>query len=388
MGEEEGHHFLAMEFLNGPTLRERLKEGLLPPLEAAHILDGLAAALDAAHAEGILHRDIKPGNVILLPDGRVKLADFGVARHFDDATLTRAGDPVGSPAYMAPEQVRGEPASPASDRWSLGVVLYEMLAGSTPFAADNVPAVLHRVAYDPAPPLPGQPREIQAVLERALAKDPAARYRSAHELAAAFRTAAQRAAAEAAPTAGRRVPSPAADRAWAGAKGGEVAAPALPRPPSRVGWWGAAAALLALLVAGLVIVSPARRSYRPPVRGHSVVRRPPAPRSLARKPGPRAAKRPVARRRRPGGPASGAAPVARRGAPAGPTARRAAPERSRRARAAAGRAGAPEAAPVPCSAPAATGGSEPGAGEPACPGGDDRAPSTAGSPAGPRRSAA
>ena len=157
VGEQEGHHFIAMEYLNGPSLRARLAGGPVAPLEAAHILASLAEALDSAHAQGILHRDVKPDNVILLPDGRVKLADFGVARQIDDATLTQAGAPIGSPAYMSPEQVRGEAASPASDLWSLGVLLYEMLAGSLPFRGQNIPSVLHQVVYDPAPPLPGAP---------------------------------------------------------------------------------------------------------------------------------------------------------------------------------------------------------------------------------------
>ncbi len=189
VGEEDGHHYIAMEYLNGPTLRARLDKGPLTHHEAARILDGVAEALDAAHAEGVLHRDIKPGNVILLPDGRVKLADFGVARRLEDATLTQAGAVVGSPAYMAPEQVRGEPGSPASDRWSLGVLLYEMLAGHPPFGGGNVAAVLHQVVYEVAPALSGVSPDLQAVIDRALAKEPSARYGSSHELSDAFQRA-------------------------------------------------------------------------------------------------------------------------------------------------------------------------------------------------------
>ena len=99
----------------------------------------IADALDAVHAQGIVHRDIKPTNVMLLPDGTAKLLDFGVARQSDDTTITSTGAIVGSPAYMAPEQVRGEPGTHSADLWALGVLLYEMLAGRPPFAGNEHP---------------------------------------------------------------------------------------------------------------------------------------------------------------------------------------------------------------------------------------------------------
>jgi tRNA A-37 threonylcarbamoyl transferase component Bud32/Flp pilus assembly protein TadD len=244
VGEDGGHHFIAMEYLEGQSLRERLGEGPLSLPEAVRILDGVAVGLDHAHAQGVLHRDIKPSNVMLLSDGRVKLADFGVARHADDPRLTQTGIPVGSPAYMAPEQVRGEPVTPASDRWSLGVLLYEMLAGHPPFTGENIPAILHQVAYHPAPRLPHVSRAVQAVLDRALAREPGRRYESAMAMAVDLKFAVGKAAASPAQRP-RAVPAP--EPALAGAKGGEVAARTLPLP-RRIGWaWVLPlAALLAL----------------------------------------------------------------------------------------------------------------------------------------------
>ena len=133
IGEEADRHFLVMEYLEGQTLRDRLAAGPLSPGEAAHVLDQIAGALDAVHAEGVTHRDIKSSNVMLLPDGRAKLMDFGVARQVDDTMVTQAGMMVGSPVYMAPELIGGAEANNASDLWSLGVLLYEMLSGKPPF---------------------------------------------------------------------------------------------------------------------------------------------------------------------------------------------------------------------------------------------------------------
>ena len=189
IGEERGQHFLVMEFLEGETLRERLNDGPLPPAEAAHILDQVASALDAVHEAGILHRDVKPSNVMLLPGGRVKLMDFGVARGSEDTLVTQAGMMVGSPAYMAPEQIAGETLGPACDVWALGVLLYEMLAGHAPFDGKNVPKVVYQVTHDDPPKIPGVSPAVQAVLKRALAKKPGARYPSARALADAYQMA-------------------------------------------------------------------------------------------------------------------------------------------------------------------------------------------------------
>jgi tRNA A-37 threonylcarbamoyl transferase component Bud32 len=197
MGEEDGVPFLVMEYLEGVTLREHLDaEGPLPPARAAEILDQVAQALDAAHAEGVLHRDIKPSNVMLVsgsahgsPAG-VKLMDFGVARQNDDTRLTRTGVMVGSPAYMAPEAVRGERPAPAADVWALGVLLYEMLAGRPPFAAETIPTVFYRILHEAPAPVPADTNPAaRRVLARALEKNPVRRFASGRELAAAFRDA-------------------------------------------------------------------------------------------------------------------------------------------------------------------------------------------------------
>jgi serine/threonine-protein kinase len=200
-GEEGDQHYLVMEFLDGITLRQRLDDiGALPVPQAADILDQVASGLDAVHAQNVVHRDIKPGNVMLLGDGRVKLMDFGVARQTDDTMVTRAGMTVGSPAYMAPEQVRGEPATAASDLWALGVLLYEMLAGRPPFAGENIPAVLYQVAHEAPAPLPDASPELDALFRRALDKEPAARFTAARDMAAAFRAAIAPAVPDTVPT--------------------------------------------------------------------------------------------------------------------------------------------------------------------------------------------
>lgn len=191
VGQAGGEHFLVMEFLDGQTLRQRLDGGSLSLLEATRILDGVAEALDAVHAQGVVHRDIKPSNVMLLPDGRVKLMDFGVARQGDDTTITQTGMIVGSPAYMSPEQVRGEENTPATDLWALGILLYEMLAGRSPFTGSNVSTVLYRVAHDQPAPVPGVAPDVQHILRRALDKNPARRYPTGCALAEAFQDVVQ-----------------------------------------------------------------------------------------------------------------------------------------------------------------------------------------------------
>lgn len=239
IGEDDGQHFIVMEFLEGLTLRERIAEGPLPLAEVSAILDGVASGLDAVHAAGIIHRDIKPSNVMLLPGGGVKLMDFGVARGHEDTLVTQAGSIVGSPTYMAPEQTEGAESSAATDLWSLGVTLYEMLAGRPPFSGENVPRILYQVAHEKPPTLPLATTALRDVLNRALEKKPDRRYKSARQLADAFRAAlpAPAAVRPAVPTPAPRVPAaprPARVR------------PALARRPLL---WGVGLLLLTLLAA-------------------------------------------------------------------------------------------------------------------------------------------
>jgi len=193
-GAEDGTPYIVMERVPGETLAEALgREGRLEPARAARIAAEVARALGVAHAAGIVHRDVKPGNVMVTPDGRTKLMDLGIARSLDGETITRASTVLGTAGYVSPEQVRGERVDARSDLYSLGCVLYETVTGRPPFEADNPVAVAYRhIHEDPALPsevVPGLPPSIDAVTRRAMAKDPEGRFASADELAAALEDA-------------------------------------------------------------------------------------------------------------------------------------------------------------------------------------------------------
>jgi hypothetical protein len=184
--------YLVMELVPGPTLARRLAEhGAVPAAEATSIASAVLAALDAAHAAGIVHRDVKPGNILLGPSG-AKLADFGIAKRLDDlrADLTGHGQFVGTPKYLAPEQLAGLPATPATDLYAVGVVLYEMLTGTAPFDGGTpmATALAHREA--PVPRVRAANGTVSVSLadtvERALAKDPQDRFVSAAAMRAAL----------------------------------------------------------------------------------------------------------------------------------------------------------------------------------------------------------
>ena len=226
IGERGGLHFIAMEYLPGESLRARLERGPLPLPEAGRVLTQIAAALMAVHGAGIVHRDVKPSNIMLLPDGSAKLLDFGVARHSDDTAITSGGLVVGSPAYLSPEQVRGGDGTAASDVWALGVLLSEMLAGHPPFRATDVAAVMYQVIHEPPRPVPGLPPAVGKVLKRALDKAPERRFPSAQALAEAFAAALP---AEASPAASRQKRS-APPRGWPWAS--------LPLVFLAAAWWG------------------------------------------------------------------------------------------------------------------------------------------------------
>jgi eukaryotic-like serine/threonine-protein kinase len=184
---EDGAFYMAMEYVPGGTLKERMKtEGGLTPREAAEIASQVADALAVAHDRGIVHRDVKPQNVLLAASGEAKVSDFGIARAASTDTLTQTDAVLGTLAYMSPEQVRGERVGPASDLYSLGVVLYEMLTGDLPYRGDD-PIATAMKHLDEEPPHPREtnpavPEELDALVVRLLAKAPGDRYASAASL--------------------------------------------------------------------------------------------------------------------------------------------------------------------------------------------------------------
>ena len=189
-GDHEGVPFLVMERLPGRTLADELAHGPLPVERVRSLGADVLAALSAAHGAGIVHRDLKPGNVLLAADGRAKVADFGIAKAVDDVDLTTTGVLLGTPAYLSPEQLDGEAATPASDVYALGVLLYEAIAGTKPFAAGSAVALAHAVQSQQPPPLdelrPDVPPELLAAIARAMEKEPDRRFSTAEDMAAAL----------------------------------------------------------------------------------------------------------------------------------------------------------------------------------------------------------
>jgi eukaryotic-like serine/threonine-protein kinase len=189
IGEHEGHPFIVMEHLPGGTVAERLKARKPIPREVAlRWLSEAARALDTAHGAGIVHRDVKPANLLLDNEDRLAVGDFGIATLAAEATLTQTGDVIGTAAYLSPEQALGKPATPASDRYALAVVAYELLTGRRPFVAESAAAQMlqHVEAEPPAPSKVGTGLSpaVDAVLRRGLAKDPSDRPGTARELVA------------------------------------------------------------------------------------------------------------------------------------------------------------------------------------------------------------
>ncbi len=177
-GAHDDRLFQVMQFVEGVTLDDLLAEhGPLPVSWAAAIAAQAAAVLAAAHARAVCHRDLKPANLMLCPDGSVKVMDFGLAvlREADTARFTRAGQLLGTPSYMAPEQIQRGHAEPRSDLYALGCVLHEMLTGRPVFTGPTAYAVFDKQVKEPAPVVPGVPRELNALLAATLAKDPSVR---------------------------------------------------------------------------------------------------------------------------------------------------------------------------------------------------------------------
>lgn len=193
VGREGDVAFMAMELLDGRELRDLIRGGSLAPSEAIEIAAQVAEALAVAHERGVVHRDVKPGNIMLLADGRVKVMDFGIARLRDPDVKTATGMMLGSPRYMSPEQVSGEPFDHRADIFSLGVVLYEMLTGITPFSGEDITQLMFQVVNGAVVPPSHVNRMLPSVLDyilaRALKKNSGERYGSAAEFAADLRDA-------------------------------------------------------------------------------------------------------------------------------------------------------------------------------------------------------
>ncbi|WP_076259356.1 protein kinase domain-containing protein [Intrasporangium flavum] len=272
-GVEDGAHFIVMEYAEGSDLSRVLRErGPLEAGEALSVTTQVCAALAAAHRAGVVHRDIKPGNVIVGPDGSVKVTDFGIARALGQAALTDAGTVLGTAQYLPPEQVRGEPATPASDLYALGILLFQMVTGTPPFTGDSPVAIamrhLDEAVPAPSAAVPGLPGVVDRVVARATAKAPGDRYRDADAMARAVRStdttdafhpadaSAAFAATRALPTQrtpAAAPPAPTRDRSGDTTRVSrtDLHGPARRRPGLLV--WGAVAAVLAVVFVGAVV---------------------------------------------------------------------------------------------------------------------------------------
>ena len=189
---DDGRMFISMEYIEGETLRKRLERGPLQFDEALEVILQIAKALARVHELGIVHRDVKPANIMITRDGTPKIVDFGLAKLTGRSILTKAGSTVGTLAYMSPEQIRGMPVDKRTDIWALGAVLYELLSGKQPFRGEYDAAILFAVLEGEPEPLgslaPGIPPEISGAIARALAKDATLRYQRIEEMVADMQT--------------------------------------------------------------------------------------------------------------------------------------------------------------------------------------------------------
>jgi serine/threonine-protein kinase len=188
-GTQDGTYFIVMEYVDGPSLSQVIRaDGALHPRRAAEIASEVAAALGFAHSQGVVHRDIKPGNVLLTATGQAKVADFGIARAMSsaDEELTQTGSVMGTATYFSPEQAQGLAVDARADLYSLGVVLYEMVTGRPPFSGDSPLAIAYKHVQDPPPRpstlVPDIPAGLEAIIMKLLQKQPDNRYASAQDL--------------------------------------------------------------------------------------------------------------------------------------------------------------------------------------------------------------
>ncbi len=207
-GVADGLPYIAMEYLEGGSLRDRLAQGALAPAAALALVEQIASALDHAHSRGLIHRDVKPANILFTADGRPKVADFGIARVAEGTRLTQTGTLMGTPEYMAPEQAEGQPVDHRADLYALGVLLYQALTGRVPFHSTTPHATLHAVIYEPPPPPrqlnPALPQAVENVVLKALSKRPEARFQRGEDMVSSLRAALARPAPRAPRTQGRR----------------------------------------------------------------------------------------------------------------------------------------------------------------------------------------
>jgi len=247
-GEADGYYYIAMEYIEGGTLKDRLDERGHEPMDIAttnQVVQGIGGAMEYAHHQGIVHRDVKPANIMFTQDGRVVLSDLGLAKFYEAADLTQMTAVIGTPYYMSPEQARSKSVDARSDIYSFGVVIYEMLTGHVPFETDTPWMAIHQHIYEAPPPIrqrnPVVPEALAKVVELALEKDPDQRYQHAADLARAFAEAQKPAPSAAVPMAQQAGPgSPA-----------PVAAPEKRKRRWPLAWIGAV--LGTVVIAALVI---------------------------------------------------------------------------------------------------------------------------------------
>jgi serine/threonine protein kinase len=254
VGEHQGRTFMVMELLTGGTVADKIRAGEeIPPRTALRWLHDAASALDAAHNQDVVHRDVKPANMLLDERGRLAIADFGIARLALEDQLTATGTVLGTAAYISPEQAVGDPATPASDRYALAVVAFELLTGERPFRAENFAAQARAHVEDPPPPAsslnPDLPRAVDRVLSRALAKDPKDRFATASE----FVDELDKALSEPKTSSTRPIASP--PRRSRPSNGRPVAAAAAPRRSHAGVLLAAVAALILLGVIAFLLLS-------------------------------------------------------------------------------------------------------------------------------------
>ena len=260
----DGQLFIVMAYYEGETLAQKIRRGPLPASEAVDIAIQMARGLSEAHARNIIHRDIKPSNVILTSQRVAKIVDFGLARVLSTPSATQSLGIAGTVAYMSPEQALGKELDQRSDIWSLGVVVAEMLTGKHPFKRDTLPSVMVAIMNQPPEQMDGVPPELQRIIYRALAKDPANRYQSCKEfLADLEKTRAQLRVDDTAPT--QSIRSRDFQKYVEHASGSLLAAP----PQRRWRWWLATASILAVLIGGPLSVPSLRERIEGAVFGSS-----------------------------------------------------------------------------------------------------------------------